>query len=236
MSRLMLVSLILSLLTVVMIPLAAQEAVPDEPQEQVVLVLDDNGSGVECAVYRNAIKDDSLLGDTDSSGALRLRASCTSGVLVADPKVGSHTRGRTNCAPGEPTVEIRVTRHVYLSNLRINAELLEGLREYGRAALVNNELWIRELSAGNHNEAKAARLKVYELLAQHFNLSDDSGIRLDPQQEILVMSPELRRAVAGYQQQQDLGDQLGTVDYPTLAGIAEEDINDYLFDTLEQRQ
>lgn len=193
-----------------------------------VEVRDDRGSGVASTVYSPKVADENEVGPTDGNGDLLLSNGCGERrVLIAEPMSPFFHSGKALCLPEAGTIRILVSEMALVDNLRAKALELEESGELAKAAFVWNEVAGR-LRVSEPAEAAAARLKTITLFGRYIGEDALTPTYFDPVQKRKVMAPDMADAVRRYQEQNGFRAN-GTLNYETLSGAAQAEINEYLF-------
>jgi len=206
-------------------------ASPLHAQPTNIRVIDDQGKGVKCELYRiDQARKEFRLGATDEQGQKTLEEKCVSGEnLLVKPKNPRYYVNRNTECPLKDSCIIRVTRKDIMGNLQANAAYLEATGEHAKAALVYNEISARS-SSFDEKLAQSSIQKVYELAGRLFGI--DKPTVYDPRQKKTVISPALGTSIKEFQKANELNE-TGRIDYLTLRMSAQDNIGTYLFRQIE---
>jgi hypothetical protein len=148
---------------------------------------------------------------TNSSGEAAVNCTPTD-LLEAIPIANRDYYLSNPAVPCSPAAILHCQSHWVLTVLTKAAQTAAMNRSYGKAALVNNELAVRQASV-QLTDAAASKQRVYEQAADVLKV-DDATV-FDPQQGRQVMSPDLKAAVLAFQEKSDIPTS-GQLDYKTL--------------------
>lgn len=141
--------------------------------QQVILVKDDNGTGVLSEITISLGESTTPLGPTDDKGMMPLGERCTRGQQInATPEDPTYYPGGRYCSPDSDSLPVKVTKKAFAENLEKNAKYYESAEQWGNAALAYNELAER-LAIAEPDRAAMARSKVFENFARAVKTPED---------------------------------------------------------------
>ena len=182
-------------------------------------------TGVQSEIFLIDGKDASTrIAATDAAGYFSVNAKCEPGFQIrALPNSKAYYANKIECVA--QTSQLPLQRRVFIDNLKANAKVLEGTNQTWEAALIYNELAAR-LATMDAAEAQRAKQRTLELVGSTVGV--EHATKYDPQQEKVVMTPELKAALEAYQKSVGVA-ATGVVDYRTLTAGAEKPISSYMY-------
>ena len=201
-----------------------------EGERPTIRVVDDNGCAVDCVIVLVLQNGSELrLGKTGEGGRFAMEEQCQQGERVrAQPESPEYYWAVTEC-PVHSGREIKVTKRLYLVNLKNNADVLEKSNQPAKAALVYSEIAWRAV-VFDQGRSQEATTKVYTLMGTVLGVEDP--VTFDWRRKEYIASKELNAAIEEFQRMQGITVS-GNLDYTTLSVAANSDIGPYIFHSLD---